>query len=104
MYTCDIKWLIAVEGHKPGDEQHGLAHDEFIDQWAGMGLLRITRTDKVPGLAPGGIAPTRFAPPQPPPRNASREAWFKFLRDEGIDLPSGASRGDMIRAWEHDAD
>lgn len=42
-------------------------------------------------------------PTTPPPRNASREAWVQFLQaqpDIVNEVPAGASRDDLVAAWD----
>lgn len=85
MFHCKIEWLKPVEGHKPGDIQAGLVHDQMVDQWAGMGLLRVLST----------------ARPPVPPRNSSRAAWRDFLLGVGIWTPDTLSRAELIEEWNN---
>lgn len=83
MWTCDIRWLVAVEGHKPGDEQYEVAHDEMMDQWERMGLLRILTTTRP-------TAPTEAAP---------RKEWVAFLESRGVEYPAKATKAQLVEVW-----
>lgn len=87
MWTCDIEWLVAVEGNKPGDRQQNVAHDELMDKWAGMGLLRITRTTR-----PGAPGPS-----------GSKAQWRAFLESRGVQVHPRATKAQMMGQW-HGAD
>lgn len=42
------------------------------------------------------------APPAPsePSKTASRAAWAEFLTSEGFDVPTDATRAELIETWE----
>lgn len=117
MTTCSVKFLKAVDGHPVGRVIAGVQRDSLIDKWADMGLIEV-KDDTPPQpeetAAPDGAPETgETAPvaaddgdPAPeggvPPTTARKAVWRDFLDGEGIDYPTGATKADMIEAWEQE--
>ena len=119
MTTCSVTFLKAVDGHPVGRVIAGVQRDSLIDKWADMGLIEVH--DEAPPQPEEAAAPDS-APNQrdtapvaaddddlaheggPPPTTARKAVWRDFLDSEGIEYPTGATKSEMIAAWEAAAD
>lgn len=115
MQLCNVKWLKAVDGNPVGREVSGVVRDELIDKWEEMGLIRVTPTDADDGTTPetalGGTQADPQAAPAPkegegpadgatPVQSDPKAVWRDWLDRHGIEYRSGATKAELIEAWD----
>lgn len=115
MQLCNVKWLKAVDGNPVGREVSGVVRDELIDKWEAMGLIRVTPTDADDGTPPETVVSGTQADPQSDPgpeeggdfsggatpvRSDPKAVWRDWLDRHGIEYRSGATKAELIEAWD----
>mgnify|MGYP001291927044 CR=1 FL=1 len=111
MAVCNIKWLKAVDGNPVGRVVTGVERDELVDKWEQMGLVEVIPVDApdekavdapesretVPLAA--GEAGLGFGPEEPSVLD-TKAVWRGFLDSRDIPYRRGATKNELIRAWE----
>ena len=115
MQLCDVKWLKAVDGNPVGREVSGVVRDELIDKWEEMGLIRVTPTDAGDGTTPETALGDTQAVPQAAPvpeeggdpsggatpvQSDPKAVWRDWLDRHGIEYRAGATKAELIEAWD----
>ena len=111
MTVCNIKWLKSVDGNPVGRVVTGVERDELVDKWERMGLVEVIPVDApddgaeeapetretVPLAAiPAGVG---FVPDEPTVAD-TKAVWRGFLDSHDIPYRRGATKTELIRAWE----
>ena len=115
MTVCDVKWLKAVDGNPVGSVVTGVERDELVDKWERMGLVEVIPVDapdagaasapKTRDTVPVAVVQAEVgAEPQEPSVLATKAIWRRFLDSHDIPYRRGATKTELIRAWEERGD
>lgn len=111
MTVCDVKWLKAVDGNPVGRVVTGVERDELVDKWERMGLVEVIPVDAPDEGAEGAPesrengslaeVPAVAGAESPEPSVLDTKAvWRRFLDSHDIPYRRGATKNELIRAWE----
>lgn len=111
MTVCDVKWLKAVDGNPVGRVVTGVERDELVNKWERMGLVEVIPVDAPDAGAAsapesrekGSLAVVQAeagAEPVEPSVLDTKAVWRRFLDSHNIPYRPGATKNELIRAWE----
>ena len=111
MTVCNVKWLKAVDGNPVGRVVTGVERDELVEKWERMGLVEVIPVD-APDDKAAGTPETRetvpvaavpaevgLVPPEPSVLD-TKAVWRRFLDSHDIPYRRGATKTELISAWE----
>lgn len=111
MTVCNIKWLKSVDGNPVGRVVTGVERDELVDKWERMGLVEVIPVD-APDDGAEEAPETRetvplaefqaglgAVPPEPSVLD-TKAVWRRFLDSRDIPYRRGATKSELISAWE----
>lgn len=111
MTVCNVKWLKAVDGNPAGRVVTGVERDELVDKWERMGLVEVIPVDApdendvdTPKTRENGSlaevpADTGAESPEPSVLD-TKAVWRRFLDSHDIPYRRGATKNELISAWE----
>lgn len=111
MTVCNMKWLKSVDGNPAGRVVTGVERDELVEKWEQMGLVEVIPVDAPDDGAQeapesrekGSLAEFQAglgAVPQVPSVLATKAVWRRFLDSRDIPYRRGATKSELISAWE----
>ena len=111
MTVCDVKWLKAVDGNPVGRVVTGVERDELVDKWERMGLVEVISVDAPDEKAEGApearekgslavVQEEAGAESAEPSVLDTKAVWRRFLDSHDIPYRRGATKNELIRAWE----
>ena len=107
MTVCDVKYLKAVDGNPVGRVVTGVERDELVDKWERMGLVEVTPVGApdegaadAPETSDAAPAAAVGAETGEPSVLDTKAVWRRFLDSREIQYRRGATKNELIRAWE----
>ena len=111
MTVCNVKYLKAVDGNPVGRVVTGVERDELVDKWERMGLVEVIPADAPDSGAADTPEPRETVPlaavpaevgdvPPVPSVLATKAIWRRFLDSHDIQYRRGATKNELITAWE----